>query len=309
MAKRSRGQHTSSESTETKAVCFEEILLVFSVGLNWEKYGMCIPILPEVVDIIAEYALGTLKLVRERNRLLYYHDKEGLSAKWLSRFMDIARWPCDAPYGNFSTTSGLGEVNIVPIKERLHLKFIHDIVPHYPHGDTSWTANQWKWFLADRFETCIKRSSIINHITDIYKNSTRFYVSGYGHNYRYQFMLYEPCINTECEYNMVEAHLRKVLGKDNFDRFVRLRMFICKHKERSPSLGMQIFFFGPAVDINTVMQSPLFKQHSAFEELKDNGNTSLHLWKSWCNGGSLTSKPPPLYTEGCRRALSIKFTK
>lgn len=281
-----------------------EMLLLFSVGLDWEKYKMCVPLPPDVLAIIVEYSLDTLRLVRERRHGDLYSDSDGVSAKWLCRFMDITRRPSDAPYGEaferrgLSTKDRVRKGNVMRPGTMDMYTFLCNTIPRFPHGHTSWNAKQWKWFLTDRLTTCLKRVSILSHIRDIYDHSTRFYVAGFGRSYRHQFMLYEPYIQTQPGFEAVESHLRLILGSSNFDRFVRLRLM---------RGGMQVFFFGPAVDIDTVMSNPIFKEHSYFEGLRDTGNMSLLRWLRWRDGPYLECTPAFLAAKGCHRALRVQF--
>lgn len=305
MPKRSRGQQACSKWSEGGEPLWKaDMLLLFSAGLNWETYNMCKPLPTEVLAIIVEYALDPLELVRERRRAGLYDSGDGVNAKWLIRFMDLTRRPSDAPYGEAFDRCGTSMRDRVRKGDVMRpgtmdmYDFFTNSTPKFPHGNTNWSAKQWKWFLVNRLETCMKRPNLTNHIRNIYDHSTRYYVAGYGRSYRHQFVLYEPYAQTQPEFDAVESHLRMVLGSPNFDRFVRLRLF--------PS-GMQVFFFGPAVDIDTVMQSALFKEHSYFEGLKDTGNTSLLKWQRWSDGTSLRWDPAPLAAEGGRRALRICF--
>ena len=79
---------------------------------------------------------------------------------------------------------------------------------------------------------------------------TTFCVTGNGRTRH--IILYE---SYRIDHEEIERELRKVFDDDNVDRFIRVR------KVKG---GTQIFFFGPEVDIDTIMACPLFIQYSYF---------------------------------------------
>ena len=97
---------------------------------------------------------------------------------------------------------------------------------------------------------------------------TAFCVKGMGKKPGYHIILYE---SYRIDHEEIERELRKVFDDDNVDRFIRVRKV---------DGGTQIFFFGPEVDIDTVMECPLFIQYSYFNyALVDNiCERTLHSW-------------------------------
>lgn len=275
-----------------------DMLLLFSVGVDMSKYEVEIDRLPaDVLAMIARFVLGPLHLVR--GGLSYLYDSgSSVNTRWLLRLMEITRKESDIPYGdayyNKRAKHYAGPTlrgSFYPPDMAKARRFAAVPTPH-----PAWRRKQWEYFLHHRFEEMMTRADgtfpIIQHGTrpflfrNIYDHATRFYVAGLGFSYRHQFMLYEPFIN-ESEEASVAKQLREIMGTANFERFVRVRAV--------PG-GMQIFFFGSAVDIDAVMGSDLFIRHSYFS-----GASALHYWYgSPCVEGWT---PVPLHgglQDGCR---------
>lgn len=112
------------------------------------------------------------------------------------------------------------------------------------YSSSQWNSQEWELFLKRLFAIDIIQS-------DIYHHCSCFYVKGFGSSYLHQFMLYKQYMH-DSEKAVITEQLRKAMGAFNFDRFVRIR--------NVDGRGLQVFFFGPAVDINPVMKSRLFFQ-------------------------------------------------
>lgn len=289
-----RALHPASVHSANETV--GDMLLLFGVGLDMAAYEAG-PLPAEVLHIIIHLVLGPLDLVRAGHSYLY--DTNGsVNPKWLLRFMSIARKEHDIPYGAaYYKKRAKRYVGAAPL-DRLWAGFDERNEPPHPE----WTRKQWERFLHWRFERHVTRRdhAIFEHgcrpflYRNIYDHGTRFYVAGLGASFRHQVMLYEPYsrpLLDEAEEATISEQLREVLGGPNFDRFVRVR---------DVSGVLQIFFFGSAVDIDTVMESNLFRKHAYSA-----GADALHCWPTpGCEWGY---GPAVLTGKEGRRPLRIAF--
>lgn len=232
-----------------------------------DRKGTHIP--PEVLTIIAQFASPALHLVR--GSMTDQFEQYGhVKAKWLASFMSLDRKPSDAPFGDALTNPRA--------KTFEHWE-------SFAHGHSKWTRKQWSTFLMARLTKHIRDPLAGEFLARrLYDHSTRFYVEGRGGSPRHTFLLYEPYLFDE---GAVATALRAVLGTHNFDRFVRLRQF---------EGCLQIFFFGPAVDMDSVMQSSLFVD-SAYFNRRWSEDSLCQMPK---NAPSLSDK------QNCRH-VSIRF--
>ena len=119
-------------------------------------------------------------------------------------------------------------------------------------GDVEWS--HYRWSRKEIYNYAVQRLKLeiggLGHT--LLDHRTAFCVKGMGKKPGYHIILYE---SYRIDHEEIERELRKVFDDDNVDRFIRVR------KVKG---GTQIFFFGPEVDIDTVMECPLFIQYSYF---------------------------------------------
>ena len=130
-------------------------------------------------------------------------------------------------------------------------KFMQN-TPHSQNCDKACCSPRG-WYTHRERKKCrdevLQESLVLDIWQCLWEHGRRFSEAGKGGNWRHQFLLFEPHNSRP---DKVEKHLRTILGDANFDRFIRIRLL-----KSSPD-HMQIFIFGPGIDIDTVMNSEKF---------------------------------------------------